>query len=75
LPLKIEIKKGSTFIIKYSFFFTLKLAVAFSGALLFLSPADENIKHKALFFLFSYFIFLMFDIYIKIRDVNKKLDK
>jgi len=74
LPLKIKIKKGSTFIAKYSFFLALKIVAAFLGALLLLSPTDENITHKALFYLFSYFIFLMFDIYIKTHDLNKKLD-
>lgn len=73
--IKIKNKTGSTFLLRYSLLFILKFTAALGGAFLFLSPDDENIKSKALFFLFSYFILLMFDISTKVGDLNKKLDK
>jgi len=70
----IKKRKGNIFFTGYFLLLALKLVTAIAGAFLFLSPDDRNIKLKALFYLFGYFILSMVDISIKVHDLNKKLD-
>lgn len=68
--LKIKDRKGISFLIGFLLFMGFKFIIALAGAFLLIDPESVFVKQEALFYLFDYFIFLMFDVFLIVREIN-----
>ncbi len=63
-------KKGRVFI-NYFILSGVRISVILITAYLFLNPKSIENRNEALFFLFNYLVFLIYDITLKVKYINK----
>ena len=64
-------QKRAGYLIKYFVFSAIKIFVILILAYLFLKPGTIENRLEALFFLFNYLAFLIYDITLKVKFINK----
>ncbi len=64
-------QKRAGYLIKYFIFSVIKIFVILILAYLFLNPRTIENRLEALFFLFNYLAFLIYDITLKVKFINK----
>ena len=64
-------QKKSKYLIKYFMLSGLRVFIILIIAYLFLNPEDIENRNEALFFLFNYLAFLIYDITLKVKFINK----
>jgi len=67
-------QKKAWYQIKYFVFSAIKIFVILILAYLFLKSGTIENKYEALFFLFNYLAFLIYDIVLKVKFINKNLN-
>ncbi len=68
--LKIKNRPGVGFLVGFLLFKGLKFIIALAGAFLLIDPESAFVKQEALFYLFDYFILLMVDVFLILREIN-----
>jgi len=69
---KIRNRTGAGFLIGFLLLMGLKFIVALAGAFILIDPESDLVKQEALFYLFDYFILLIFDVALKVRELNNE---
>jgi len=64
-------QKRTRYLIKYFIFSAIKVFFIIIIAYLFLKPGTIENRHEALIFLFNYLAFLIYDITLKVKFINR----
>ena len=67
----IQRHKNARYLIKYFMLSGLRIFTILITAYLFLNPKNIENRNEALFFLFNYLAFLIYDITLKVKFINK----